>query len=62
MRVKTKLREFTYKDAKGYHTIVSEGDCPEDNPEVQKALKSGILIKVETSFKFEDKPKKKEKE
>lgn len=59
MHVKIKIHEFTYKDKNGYQTIVGEGDVPENNPEVQAALKSRVLI---PSPEPKPKPKEEKKE
>jgi hypothetical protein len=57
MKVKVNIREFTYKDKGKYHTVVSQGDVPESNPEVQKALKKGIISKLEPVNSATAKPK-----
>ncbi|GAI18183.1 unnamed protein product, partial [marine sediment metagenome] len=40
------LLEFTYKDKKGYHTVVGCGDVPADNQEIQKALEKGWITEM----------------
>jgi len=47
IKVKVNLLEFTYRDKKGYHTIVGCGKVPIDNHEVTTALKKGYLTQVE---------------
>jgi hypothetical protein len=45
MKIKVNIHEFTYKDKGKYHIVVSQGEVPEANSEVQKALKKGIITK-----------------
>lgn len=46
IKVKVNLLEFTYKDKKGYHTVVGYGDVPADNQEVQTALKKKWIEEI----------------
>lgn len=46
IKVKVNLLEFTYKDKKGYHTVVGYGEVPADNQEVQMALKKKWIEEV----------------
>lgn len=62
IKVKVKLYEFTYKDKKGYHTVVGYGDVPADNPEVKEALIKGHLVEVKPEPTTTDFRKKKKKE
>jgi len=51
IKVKVNLLEFTYKDKKGYHTVVGYGDVPGDNQEVQTALKKKWIEEVKDENK-----------
>ena len=44
--VKVNLPEFTFRDEKGYHTVVGFGKVPRDNMEVKEALQKGWLEEV----------------
>jgi len=46
IEVRVNLLEFTYRDEKGYHTVVGYGKVSRDNPQVQEALKKGWLEEV----------------
>lgn len=46
IEVKVNLIEFTYRDDKGYHTVVGYGKVPRDNPQVQEALDKKWLEEV----------------
>jgi hypothetical protein len=46
IEVKVNLFEFTYRDDKGYHTVVGYGKVPPDNQEVKIALKKGWITPV----------------
>ena len=46
IEVKVNLFEFTYRNDKGYHTVVGYGKVPPDNPEVKTALEKGWLTPV----------------
>lgn len=47
IKVKVNLLEFTYRDKKGYHTVVGYGEVPVDNHEVETALEKGHLTQVD---------------
>lgn len=51
IKVKVNLLEFTYKDKKGYHTVVGYGDVPADNQEVQTALKKKWIEEIKDENK-----------
>jgi hypothetical protein len=44
MKVRVKIPEFTWHDAKGYHTVAHVGEVPAEHPEVKAALAAGHLI------------------
>lgn len=46
IEVKVNLPEFTFRDEKGYHTVVGYGKVPRDNQEVKEALQKGWLEEV----------------
>lgn len=47
IEVKVNLLEFTYRDKKGYHTVVGYGKVPADNHEVTTALGKGHLTQID---------------
>ncbi|MGB3341325.1 MAG: hypothetical protein WBB37_07585 [bacterium] len=47
IKVKVNLFEFTYKDKKGYHTVVGCGEVPPDNQEIKTALEKGYLTEID---------------
>lgn len=47
IEVKVNLLEFTYRDKRGYHTVVGYGKVPVDNHEVTTALGKGYLTQVD---------------
>jgi predicted SAM-dependent methyltransferase len=51
MKVRVKIPEFTWHDAKGYHTVAHVGEVPADHPAIKAALVAGYLVRdmTETS-------------
>lgn len=46
IEVKVNLIEFTYRDERGYHTVVGYGKVPRDNLQVQEALDKKWLEEI----------------
>ncbi len=46
IEVKVNLPEFTFRDEKGYHTVVGYGKVPRDNVDVKEAIQKGWLEEV----------------
>lgn len=44
MKVRIRIPEFTWRDAKGFHTVAHVGEVPETHPDIAAALKAGYLV------------------